>query len=136
MLFGCPVDRFLMDMQNPPEEYEMIVTEELYEVALQSRMCGGEPRDYDHHDYEPVQESMKPPPAMIKTMGYDDGYNRRWPSEPKCSPMYQRYMLEYTMGEEQRRSEHVDSTVPYVFETRGMLIAADCRVIRGSFQKG
>ena len=75
---------------------------------------------------------MRPPPATIKTMGYDDGYNRRWPSEPKN----QRYMLEYTLGEEQRRSEHPDNTVPYIFETRGMLIAADCSVIRGSFQKG
>lgn len=116
MLFGTPVDRFLMDLQNPPEEMEMIVTEELYQVAVKSRMLVDD--DHETYDYQPPQDAMsKPrPPAMIKTMGYDDGWNRRWPREPKN----ERYMLEYTMGAEQERSEHRDTTTVLVFESSGM----------------
>ena len=111
MLFGCPVDRFLMDLQNPPEELEMIVTEELYAVALQSRMNVAD--DHETYDYQPEQEAMsKPRPAMIKTMGYSDGYDGKFPRERDA-----RYLEEYSWGREQRASEHVD-TSGVIFESK------------------
>jgi len=114
MLFGCPVDRFLMDMQNPPEEYEMIVTEELYQVALKSRLAHGEPDDYDHFDYQERQMERPRPPEMIFTMGYSDGYDNKFPREPKN----QRYMLEHAWGRKQALSEHRDTT-NVIFESPG-----------------
>ena len=72
MLFGCPVDRFFMDLQNPPEDLEMTVTEELYQVALKSRLAHGEPDDYDHFEYQ-EQQMERPRPGNDS----DDGVHAR-----------------------------------------------------------
>jgi len=111
MLFGCPVDRFLMDLQNPPAEYEMVVTEELYQVALQCRL--GVDDDHETYDYQPPQDAMsKPrPPMIIKTMGYDDGYEGRFPRERDP-----RYLEEHAWGRQQKASEHPDNT-SIIFES-------------------
>ena len=69
-LFGNAADRFFLTLEEPPEELEMVVTEELYAVALQSRMCGGEPRDYEHFDY---QEQEAEELSAIGTPEYTEG---------------------------------------------------------------
>jgi len=112
-LFGNAVDRFFLALEEPPEELEMTVTEELYQVALKSRMLVDD--DHETYDYQPVQEAMsKPrPPMIIKTMGYDDGYAGRFPRERDA-----RYLEEYSWGREQRASEHV-CTESIIFESPG-----------------
>lgn len=113
-LFGNAADRFFLTLEEPPEDLEMTVTEELYQVALKSRLAHGEPDDYDHFEYQEQQMERPRPPEMILTMGYTHGYERRFPQEPKNK----RYMLEFTWGEERRRSEHRDNTT-VIFESAG-----------------
>jgi hypothetical protein len=118
IMFGNEVEQFFIaKLDNEPlPGHEEAVTEELYQVALQSRMCGGEPRDYEHFDYQPEQDAMsKPrPPMIIKTMGYDDGYEGRFPRERDA-----RYLEEHAWGREQRASEHPDN-ISIIFESPGM----------------
>jgi len=67
--------------------------------------------DFGTIPIEEQQQMERPrPPEMILTMGYDDGWHRRWPREPKSSPMYERYMLEHAWGEERRRAQHLDTS--------------------------
>lgn len=134
IMFGNEVEQFFIaKLDNEPlPGHEESVTEAIYSAALESRKSGGEPRDYEHFKYQEHEAMSKPqPPMIIKTMGYSDGYDGKFPRERDP-----RYLEEHAWGRKQRASEHPDNTVPYIFETRGMLIAADCRVIRGSFNKG
>lgn len=114
-LFGDAVDQFFITFEEPPQEYEESVTEAIYSAALESRKSGGEPRDYVQYDYNEQEAEMSRPPDMIFTMGYTHGYERKFPQEPKNM----RYMLEYSWGEERRRSEHRDTTI-LIFESSGM----------------
>jgi hypothetical protein len=100
-----------MDLQNPPAEYEMVVTEELYQVALQCRL--GVDDDHETYDYQPPQDAMSKPrqPMIIKTMGYDDGYEGRFPRERDP-----RYLEEHAWGRQQKASEHPDNT-SIIFES-------------------
>jgi len=132
MLFGCPVDRFFMDLQNPPEELEMVVTEELYAVALQSRMCGGEPRDYEHFEYR-EQESEEP--VAMGTPEYTEGMRSGNKGESAIRCPYKlgsffraEWMAGHTLGTRLFRESRVTEAV---CETPLMRRGSDCRVIRG-----
>jgi hypothetical protein len=110
-LFGDAVDRFFLTLEEPPEALEMVCTEELYAVAVKSRLNVAD--DHELYDYQPPQEAMsKPrPPMIIKTMGYDDGYEGRFPRERDP-----RYLEEHAWGRQQRASEHPDNT-SIIFES-------------------
>lgn len=131
-LFGNAADRFFLTLEEPPEELEMVVTEELYQVALESRLAHGEPDDYDHFDYQ-EQEAEGMSAKTDFDLGRRDGRNDI--SVLIGGKKSKDYLDGHSLGTEERRAEH-RSVLPAVVWTRGMLIAADCRVIKGSFNKG
>jgi hypothetical protein len=116
-LFGNAVDRFFLTFEEPPLDDEDTVTEAIYEAALCSRMCGGEPRDYERYDYQEQDAPM----SSIKndfSHGYHAGYENNV-SMLLNNRDNESFCLGYTAGRQAALMEHKETT-HVIFESPGM----------------
>lgn len=111
-LFGDPIDRFFLTLENPPEELEMVVTEELYAVALQSRKYAGEPCDYVLLDYQPERQMETSKTDYAR--GYSDGYAGDKDANLFRESRNRDYQDGYTDGKRRRLYEHRDNSTSIV----------------------
>jgi hypothetical protein len=114
-LFGSPVDRFFIALEEPPEEYESIVTKELYSVAVKSRLYVDD--DHESYDYQAEQEQDA---TMSETTsdfrkGQIAGQNNDVPAL-LSNRKNDSFCLGYAIGREQELAKHHDTT-SIIFES-------------------
>lgn len=119
-LFGTPVDQFFIAKldSEPQPGFEEAITEELYRVALESRMCGGEPRDYEHYDYRPDLDGTMSSIKNDFSHGYHAGYHNIV-SALLANRENESFRLGFTAGRDAKLGEH-PFTGNIIFESPGM----------------
>jgi hypothetical protein len=114
-LLRNPVDEFFWELEEPPESYRETITEELYSVAVKSRLYVDD--DHESYDYQAGQEQEA---TMSETTsdfrkGQIAGQNNDVPAL-LANRKNDSFCLGYAVGREQELAKHHDTT-SIIFES-------------------